>query len=43
MYQHILQRYSWAERIYVAQDNWNIHQHDDVFAALKTMPTIEPV
>jgi transposase len=43
MYQHILHRYSWAERIYVAQDNWSIHHHEDVCAALRAMPAIEPI
>lgn len=32
-----------AKRIYVAQDNWSIHRHDDVLAALATMPRVEPV
>lgn len=43
MYKHIRQRDSWAARIYVAQDNWSIHQHDDVLKTLRTMPTITPV
>lgn len=43
MYEQIVRRYSWATRIYVCQDNWNIHKHDDVMTALATMPVIEPV
>ena len=27
----------------MVQDNWSIHTHDDVLAALATLPTIEPV
>lgn len=43
MYRQICHRYQWASRIYVAQDNWSIHKHDDVIAALNQMPLIEPV
>lgn len=43
MYQHISQRYDWASRIYVAQDNWSIHKHDEVMTALAQLPRIEPV
>jgi transposase len=43
MYRQICQRYQWANRIYVAQDNWSIHKHDDVITALNQMPRIEPV
>lgn len=32
-----------AERIYVVQDNWSIHRHDDVLAALAALPRITPV
>ncbi len=42
-YRHLEQRYHWASHIYVVQDNWSIHGHDDVLAALATLPTIEPV
>jgi hypothetical protein len=35
--------YTTAERIYVIQDNWNIHTHDDVFAALANWPRLQPV
>lgn len=43
MYQHLVERYSQAGRIYVAQDNWSIHKHPDVEAALADWPLIEPV
>jgi len=43
MYRQIVNRYGWATQIYVAQDNWSIHKHDDVMTALATMPTIKPV
>lgn len=43
MYHHISQRYDWASRIYVAQDNWSIHKHEEVQAALAQLPLIEPV
>jgi transposase len=43
MYQHIVDRYPQASRIYVAQDNWSIHKHHEVQAALTELPTIEPV
>jgi DDE superfamily endonuclease len=32
-----------VERIYVIQDNWNIHTHPDVLTALATYPRITPV
>ena len=43
MYQKIATRYSAFEKIYVAQDNWSVHQHPDVLNALKDLPQIEPV
>jgi len=43
MYQTIAQRYAWAERIYVVQDNWSIHRHPDVMTALQSLPSLEPV
>lgn len=43
MYAQIVKRYRWATRIYVCQDNWNIHKHDDVMTTLATLPVIEPV
>lgn len=31
------------EKVYVIQDNWNIHTHDDVQATLKQLPHLEVV
>jgi transposase len=42
-YRRLEQRYQWAAQIYVVQDNWNIHTHNDVLTALETMPTMKPV
>ncbi len=27
----------------MVQDNWSVHRHDDVLAAVAALPTIEPV
>ena len=35
--------YPKADRIYVIQDNWNIHTHPDVLDALAVWPQIKPV
>jgi len=35
--------YGEARRIYVVQDNWSIHTHPEVQAALASLPQIEPV
>lgn len=43
MYQQIDALYPDARRIYVPQDNWSIHTHDDVLSALSSLPRIEPV
>lgn len=43
MYQRIYDRYQSYEQIFVAQDNWSIHQHPEVMTALQGFPTIEPV
>jgi hypothetical protein len=43
MYQLIAQRYPGFDQIFVAQDNWSIHKHPDVVAALQSLPQIEPV
>ncbi len=43
MYRRLDEVYAWAERVYVAQDNWSIHRHPDVLAALAELPRIEPV
>lgn len=43
MYDLLNRQYRRAERIYVIQDNWSIHRHDDVLNALSQWPRIEPV
>lgn len=43
MYRRVAQLYPQAECIYVVQDNWSIHQHPDVLAALAEWPQIEAV
>lgn len=43
MYQLIDTRYADKKHIYVGQDNWSIHRHDDVMTALAGLPRIEPV
>lgn len=42
-YRQIARAYPIANRIYVIQDNWHIHTHPDVLAALTTWPQICPV
>lgn len=42
-YQRLAEVYPAAERIYVVQDNWSIHRHPEVLAALTPLPQIEPV
>ena len=42
-YGQIERAYPRAERIYVVQDNWSIHGHDDVLASLRQRPQITPV
>ena len=42
-YRQLIVAYPSAQRIYVVQDNWSIHSHADVQAALAQMPQIEPV
>ncbi len=42
-YRQLDQVYGTVERLYVVQDNWSIHRHPDVLAALTTLPRIEPV
>jgi hypothetical protein len=42
-YRRLEQVYTLAQRIYVVQDNWSIHTHDDVQATLRQLPRIEPV
>jgi transposase len=42
-YEQLNRAYPDAERLLVVQDNWSIHRHDDVTAALTRWPRIEPV
>ena len=35
--------YPTTQRLYVVQDNWSIHHHDDVLATLRQLPRLEPV
>jgi transposase len=43
LYQRLDQVYDQAQRVSVVQDNWSIHQHADVRAALAGLPRLEPV
>jgi hypothetical protein len=43
MYRRLDQVYPKAERIYVIQDNWSIHTHEDVLGGLARWPRITPV
>jgi transposase len=42
-YRQLNQAYGGVKRLYVVQDNWSIHRHPDVVAALASLPRIEPV
>lgn len=42
-YGQLAQAYAGADRVYVIQDNWNIHSHPDVLAALAQWPHLRPV
>ena len=42
-YRQLDQVYTGAERVYVVEDNWSIHHHDDVQAALAALPRLEIV
>jgi len=42
-YGRLDQRYPNVEQIYIAQDNWSIHQHPDVLTALSRWPRIKPI
>lgn len=42
-YSHLDHAYPAADRLYVIQDNWNIHTHPDVLTALECSPRIKPV
>lgn len=42
-YSQLERAYPEVDRIYVVQDNWNIHTHPDVLTALESYPRITPV
>ena len=42
-YRQLAEAYGTVERLYVVQDNWSIHRHPDVVAALTTLPQLEVV
>ena len=42
-YGELVKAYPRARRLYVIQDNWSIHAHPDVLAALEEWPQVEPV
>ena len=42
-YQQLDRTYAGVERVYLVQDNWSIHHHDDVQAVLAGLPRLEPV
>jgi transposase len=42
-YRQLDRVYTGAERVYVVEDNWSIHHHDDVQAALADLPRLEIV
>lgn len=42
-YDALVQKYPQARRLYVIQDNWSIHRHPEVLAALAQWPQVEPV
>jgi DDE superfamily endonuclease len=42
-YRQLDQVYPTTQRLYVVQDTWSIHHHDDVLATLRQLPRLEPV
>jgi DDE superfamily endonuclease len=42
-YRQLDAAYPTATRIYVVQDNWTVHAHPDVLAALAALPRLEAV
>jgi transposase len=42
-YRQLAEQYARFEKVYVIEDNWNIHTHDDVQATLKQLPHLEVV
>ena len=43
LYQRLDAVYPTAERIYVVQDNWSVHTHEDVQVALHALPRLVPI
>lgn len=43
LYEKLDRVYPDADHIYVVQDNWSIHKHQDVMDAVERLPRIEPV
>lgn len=43
LYRRLTKAYPRAKTLYVVQDNWSIHTHDDVLEALQEYPQIQPV
>src|SRR5258706_797885 len=41
-YQQLDRTYAGVERVYLVQDHWSIHQHDDVQAVLAGLPRLGP-
>jgi transposase len=42
-YGQLVQRYPAAQRIFLIQDNWNVHHHPDVLDALARWPQLQPL
>jgi len=42
-YRQLAEQYARFDKVYVIEDNWNIHTHDDVQATLKHLPHLEIV
>lgn len=42
-YEHLAATYAGARRLYVIQDNWSVHEHPDVRAALAHLPRLEVI
>ncbi len=42
-YKRLAEAYPKARRVYVVQDNWSVHQHPEVQAALASLPQLEPI
>ena len=42
-YRQLDQTYRQAERVYLIQDNWNIHSHPDVLAVFADSPRLHPI